>query len=379
MSAMHSSETLGIGLIGTGYMGKAHAFAYDAVTSFFPELPRPRLELLCDIDAEVARRTAAAHGFARSSDDWRQVVSDSAVALVSITTPNALHREIAVAALEAGKHVWCEKPMGLTLADAEAMTATARATGRATLLGYNYLRNPALRHAKALIEAGAIGRVFDLQGTIDEDYLADPTVPWSWRCRVADAGYGVLGDLGSHLIGLAHYLVGPITDVTATLETVHKERSLPDGSGLGPVENEDLVQALVRFEAGVGGRLTASRVAWGRKNGIRLEIHGTGGTILFDQERLNELRLYQAGERKETEGFRTILTGPQHPPYDRFWPAPGHSLGFGDLKIIELAHLLEAIAKGTPAYPAFEDGLQIERVIDAVARSAEIRGWVAVG
>ena len=298
----------------------------------------------------------------------------------SITTYNNTHKQIAIAALEAGKHVWCEKPMALTLRHAEEMAAAARkAKGCVTMLGYNYVKNPMIQTMKKLIADGVIGEVIDFRGNVDEDYMADPMLPWSWRLRTADAGLGTLGDITCHLISLAHETVGPVAKLTALLDTVHKQRPMPDKPGeMGVVENDDVAHVLVRFANGARGVLASSRVAHGRKNVIRVEVHGSKGMLVFDQERLNELQLYTADGPKETRGFRTILTGPQHEPYGRFCPAPGHQLGFNDLKTIELAHLLRAIKGEVKPHLSFEEGLVIERTLDAVARSAKSGAWVDV-
>jgi predicted dehydrogenase len=295
-----------------------------------------------------------------------------------VTTPNRLHREMALAALEAGKHVWCEKPMALTLAEAEAMAEAAERAGVVTLVGYNYLRNPAVEHARRLIEAGRIGRVVHFRGVVDEDYQADPELPWSWRARVAEAGLGTLGDLGCHLVSVACTLVGPIESLVAETATVHATRPLPDGSARAAVENEDVASALVRLEGGATGVLASSRSAWGRKNRLDWEVHGTAGAIAFEQERMNELRLFVAEGPAAEQGFRTILTGPAHPPYGAFVPAPGHQLGFNELKVIEAAELLRAVASGGRAYPDFRAALAFERVIHAIARSGREGVRVAV-
>jgi predicted dehydrogenase len=343
----------------------------------FGDILRPKLRWLCDVDAERTQAKAEEFGFERWTTEWSELVSDPSVELVAITTPNHLHREMAVAALAAGKHVYCEKPMAISLADAEAMADAADKTNRITLLGYSFAKNPVLLTAKRLLEEGMIGRVFDFRGFIDEDYVADPNLPWSWRLCRENAGLGVLGDITCHLISIAHFLLGPIASLTALAQTVHQTRPRSSGSTIRlQVENDDVSHALVRFRSGVCGVLASSRIAHGRKNGIRVELHGSNGTIVFDQERMNELELYVAGERRDIVGFRRILTGPEHPPYGLFCQAPGHSLGFNDLKIIEVAHLLNAIAGRERPLPTFGDGILIERVIHGFAESARDRKWV---
>jgi predicted dehydrogenase len=360
----------GVGLIGSGFMGKCHALALAAVGRVFGDVEAPRLAVLCDAPLERAEGMARQLGFGRATDDWRGLVADPEVEVVSITTPNRLHREMALAALAAGKHVWCEKPMALTRAEAEEMAEAAERAGVVTLVGYNYLRNPAVEHARRLIGAGRIGRVVHFRGVVDEDYGADPELAWSWRARVAEAGLGTLGDLGCHLVSVACTLIGPIESLVAETATVHATRPLADGSGRGAVENEDVASALVRFAGGATGVLASSRSAWGRKNRLDWEVHGTAGAIAFEQERMNELRLYVDEGPAAEQGFRTILTGPAHPPYGAFVPAPGHQLGFNELKVIEAAELLRAVASGGRAYPDFRAALAFERVIHGIARSA---------
>ncbi|MEO0989741.1 MAG: Gfo/Idh/MocA family oxidoreductase [Pseudomonadota bacterium] len=362
--------TLRVGLIGTGFMGKTHALAWRNVGAVMGDVPGVEMSMLCDMPADQAKRLASQFGFARATSDWQALVTDPDIDVVSITTPNAMHKEMAMTAIAAGKHVWCEKPMALTLQDAEAMADAADATGVTTMVGYNYIHNPAYLHAQRLIEEGVIGRIVHFRGWVDEDYQADPDLPWTWRAKLADAGLGTLGDLGCHLVSMAHGLCGPIESLVADMQTVHETRPLPDGSGRGTVENEDTATALVRFASGVHGSIATSRSAWGRKNKLGWEVHGTKGMLIFDQERMNELQLYTNEGPKAQQGFRTILTSPAHPPFDRFVPAPGHQLGFSDLKIIEAAALLRAIADGTRPYPDFRAALEFEKVIHAVAEAA---------
>jgi predicted dehydrogenase len=358
----------GIGLIGTGFMGKAHALAWRNARAVMGDVPEVRLELLCDTPADKAAAFAAQFGFARSTGDWRALVADPAVDVVSITTPNGMHREMAEAALAAGKHVWCEKPMALTMADAAAMAAAAAASGRQTLLGYNYTRNPAFRHAVKLVAGGRIGRPVHFRGWADEDYQADPEQPWTWRARLADAGLGALGDIGCHLVSLMLPLMGPVESLIADMQTIHATR--PHGSDRAPVENEDTATAVIRFASGAQGSISCSRSAWGRKSRLDFEVHGTAGMIVFAQERMNELMLYvNEGEAAEA-GFRTILSSPAHPPFGAFVPAPGHQIGFNDLKVIEAAEFLRGLAGGPPAGPDFAAGLEIERMIHAIAAAA---------
>ena len=361
----------GVGLIGTGFMGKAHALAYGAVRAVMGDVPDVRRVVLAETPFDKAQSMAAQFGFDRATADWRELLTDPAVHIVSITTPNGMHREMAMAALAAGKHVWCEKPMALTLDDARLMDAAARTSGLKTQLGYNYTVNPAFTHACRLVAAGEIGRVVHLRGWVDEDYQADPLLPWTWRATKKDAGLGALGDIGCHLISLLTDLAGPLESVLGDIDTVHKTRPLPDGTGAATVENEDTATAMLTFVSGVKGVMTASRSAWGRKSRLGFEVHGTQGMVIFDQERMNELQLFRNRGDRATQGFTTILTAPDHAPYGEFCPAPGHQLGFNDLKVIELAGFLRAIRDNTRPKLDFAAGLQIETAIHAIARSAQ--------
>jgi len=363
-------KSLGIGLIGTGFMGKAHALAFGAARAVMGDVPESHLAVLCDTPAEKVKQMADQFGFAKSTADWTSLISDPDVDIVSITTPNALHFEMAIAAIKAGKHVYCEKPLALTLDQAREMRDAARIAGIKTMVGYNYIKNPAFTHACRLIQGGEIGEIVHFRGWVDEDYQADPALPWTWRAKIADAGLGALGDMGCHLVSMAYGLAGPIDSLIADMQTVHTTRPLPDGTGRAKVENEDTASALVRFANGAQGSLSTSRSAWGRKNRLAWEVHGTKGMICFDQERMNELQLYRNSGDKAQQGFTTILTGPAHPPYGEFCPAPGHQLGFNDLKVIEAAALLRAIRDDNPAYPDFEHAYEFEKVIHAIAKSA---------
>jgi predicted dehydrogenase len=373
---MTSMKSLGIGLIGTGYMGKCHALAWNAVAPTFGDVARPKLVHLGEANAALATRKAEELGFARASGDWRAVVADPEVDVVSITTPNQFHAEMAIAALKAGKHVWCEKPMATSATDAVAMLEAAQAAGKVAALGYNYIQNPAVRHMRRLIEQGAIGTVNHVRVEMDEDFMADPAAPFGWKSEAA-SGYGALDDFAVHPLSLLSVLVGRIASVVVDMAKPYAERPLA-GGGNRAVETHDIANVLFRLENGVSGSLLVNRSAWGRKGRIAIQIFGSEGSLLFDQERMNELQLFQVRGAVEEQGFRTILTGTSHPPYDRFIPAPGHGLGFNDLKVIEARELMRRIA-GEPAHLIeFEAGLHIERSVHAMARSHATRGWVEV-
>ncbi|MGA0541277.1 Gfo/Idh/MocA family protein [Neotabrizicola sp. VNH66] len=363
MTKILPSSPLGVALIGTGFMGKCHALAWRNVAATFGGA-HPRLEVLCDLPDSKAQGLAQQFGFARATGDWRAAVNDPAVDVVSITTPNGTHREMAEAALAAGKHVWLEKPMALTLTDAQAMAdAAAARPGQATMLGYNYLRSPAFQAAVRMVQAGEIGTPRAFRGVYDEDYAADPDLPWSWRHTLAGGGLGALGDLGCHLISQMVALMGPVAEVTAITDIAHATRPSPEGPRA--VENEDSALAILRFASGAQGSFATSRVARGRKCRLQWEVHGTLGTLVFDQENMNELWVHRAGEA----GFTRHLTGPEQPDFAAFCPAPGHNFGFNEQKVIEARDLLAAIAGGPVTGPDFAAGLQIERIIHAMAAS----------
>ena len=369
--------TLRVGLIGSGFIGRSHSIALSAVGSVFPEIEAPVLEVIAEADPDRAGRAARELGFRRFARDWRELVRDPAVDIVDICSPNYLHHEMALAALAAGKHVYCEKPLALDVAQAREVAGAAERAGVVHLTGFNYACNPLVRVAGEMIASGELGRIFGFRGRYFEDYMADPAVPYSWRCERRLAGSGALADLGSHLINMAHVLIGPIAGVNARLSTVHPERREPASGQLRRVENEDTASALVEFASGLQGTFEISRVATGYKCGLAFRIYGSRGSIAFDQERMNELRLYSATDPAGQRGFRTILTGPEHPDYRFFCPASGHGLGINDLKIIEARNLLQAIAGGGRATPGFDEGLRVQQVMDAMERSHE-QGWVRI-
>ena len=349
---------LGVGLIGTGFMGKCHALAHAAVGRVFGDVAAPRLEVVCDTPLERAEAMARQFGFARASDDWRSVVADPAVGLVSITTPNRLHREMALAAVAAGKHVWCEKPMGLTLAEAEAMAEAAEAAGVVTMVGYNYIAEPGVR-ACAAAGGGGGDRAGGAFPRVRRRGLSGG--PGAGLDLAGEArGGGAGGARGSRVPSGQHGLRA--SGRWRAWWRTWRRCSDPAAGGrqrAGAVENEDVASALLRFEGGVTGVISTSRAAWGRKNRLGWEVHGERGMIGFEQERMNELRLFVNEGPAATQGFRTILTGPAHPPFAAFVPAPGHQLGFNDLKVIEAADLLRAIAAGGRAVPGLPRGARL--------------------
>lgn len=357
-------------------MGRAHALAFRTVGGVFSLPVQPDLELLADINEAAAAKAASSLGFKRSTADWQALVRDPQVGIVAITTPNTLHKPMALAAIAQGKAVYCEKPLAANLTDAAEIVQAAEAAGVTTMVGFNYLKNPMITLAKEIVDSGEIGEIIGFRGIHAEDYMADPAKPYDWRC---EPGGGVLGDLGSHILSLTRYLVGDISEVCGRLDTVHKQRPVSTGAGeMRDVSVDDQANFLVSFANGASGSLSASWVARGRKMQLAFELVGTKGSMDFTQERFNELKLYTAGQPKGREGFKLITAGPDHPNYGPFCPAPGHQIGFNDLKVIEVKALLEAVAGIRKPYPDFREAWEIERVVEAVRRSSAEGRWVRI-
>ncbi len=371
-------QTLGIGLIGTGFMGRTHALAYRAAAGIFPNLPAPVLEMVADIDGAAAGRARQQYGFARATTDWRALVADERVQVVSITTPNVMHREMALAAIAAGKHVHCEKPLAPSVADARVMTEAAETAGVRTQTGFNYIKNPILKLARDMIAQGELGEITGFRGIHAEGFMSDPAIPYSWRLDPAGGG-GAIADIGSHIIGMARYLLGPITEVMADLDTMVKQRPAAFGSSeMRAVAVDDAARLLVRFERGMAGTIEANWSATGRAMQLGFEISGSRGTIAFNQERLNELQFFKAGGEPSRSGFTRIEAGPAHTPYSLFCIAGGHQLGFNDLKTIEVAEFLAAISSGEANGPDFREALEVQKIIEAAIRSSSERRWLAI-
>jgi len=387
-STRGGSAPLNVALIGAGTMGKSHSIAYRNVTAVYGPLPlTPRLALVCEENEDLALRAAETFGFEDWSTDWRSAVTDQSIDLVDIVTPNFLHKEMAIAAAEAGKHVYCEKPLAPTAADAKEMYEAAESAGISTLVGFNFLRNPAIIFARELIEAGELGEIHDFKGTLSLDALVDDTVPFGWRFDAKLAGAGALGDTGSHVIAFARALVGDIQRVCGLSRILVKERpAAPDGGAgaftdalqtyMRTVENDDAT--IFQFANGASGTIEASRVATGRKHDLSVEVTGTKGALHFDQQRGHELLLYLSDDPNGRRGFRSINIGPEHGDYGNFWSVAGLNLGIHELKVIEVHALLTALSQGRAPKPDFYEGWQVCRVIDAVRKAAEERRWVEV-
>ncbi len=365
---------IGIGLVGGGYMGKAHAVAFSAVRAVFETNLRPRLEMIAAGSLESAERYRQAYGFARAAATWQELVADPSVDAVVIASPQSTHRAIAEAAFAAGKPVFCEKPLGASLDDAKAMVAAAEVSGLPNMIGFNYVRTPATQFVRRLLADGAIGQVTWFRGEHTEDFLADPALPATWR--TSGRANGTMGDLAPHILNCTLALMGDIAELYAKIEIIHATRT--GHSGPQEVDNDDQAQIMLRFASGAMGHLFISRIATGRKMGYAYEIHGTKGSIRFDQEDQNAVWLYKAEGPEAERGFRRILTGPAHPDYFAFCQGPGHGTGYQDQIIIEARDFLEAIHSGQPVWPTFRDGLAVWQIIDIAFKASDDGQWHAV-
>ncbi|HVJ28152.1 MAG TPA: Gfo/Idh/MocA family oxidoreductase [Vicinamibacterales bacterium] len=373
------ARPINVALIGYAFMGKAHSNAYRQVTPFMSPRLEPRMKVLCGRTQSRVQAAALQYGWEEAATDWREVVARKDIDLVDISTPGDLHAEIAIEAARHGKAVLCEKPHANSVAEAQAMVDAVDAAGVAHMICHNYRRIPAVVLAKQLIEAGRIGTIRHFRGTYLQDWIADPEFPLGWRLDKTQAGSGALGDIGAHVVDLARYLVGEITEVSGHLETFVKERPLPDGkAGRGTVTVDDAAMALARFENGAIGTIEGTRMAAGRKNSNRFEINGSTGSIAFDLERMNELEVYLEAEDVSVRGFHRVLaTEPQHPFVKSWWP-PGHIIGYEHTFVHTVYDLLEAIADKRLPSPNFHDGLRNQKVLAAIENSSTERRWVSV-
>ncbi|OCC06916.1 1-carboxy-3-chloro-3,4-dihydroxycyclo hexa-1,5-diene dehydrogenase [Labrys sp. WJW] len=368
-----AKQQLRIGLIGTGFMGKTHVFGFAAAQRVFDLAYDIVLHTVADRSAELAATAAQTLGFNASSGDWKTLVADPGIDVIDITAPNALHKEMALAALAAGKHVYCEKPLATTAADATEMAQAAQAAGVRTQVGFNYLCNPLFSLARDMIRGGELGEIRSYRGIHAEDYMADGESPFTFRHD--PAGGGALADLGSHALATAEFLLGPIERVQGDSVTVIASR--PDGQGgRRNVEVDDLGRAFLRFANGASGSLEASWIATGRKMQHDFEVYGTKGALVFSQERFNELHFFDTADRQGRRGFRRIEAGPDHAPYGLFCVAPGHQLGFNDLKAIEIAGFVDAIAGKRPEPFGFRSGQRIQSLVEAIQKSSVEGRWI---
>ena len=382
------ARKLGIGVVGLGWMGRVHTASYRRLVEHFPELGvEPRLVIASDLAADPPAH-AERVGFEATTEDWRAVVEHPDVEAVSVTTPNVMHREVALAAIAAGKHVWVEKPVGRGLDDTLAVAEAAERTGVVSGVGFCYRFAPAVQHAKRLIEAGEIGDVNHYRGVFLADYANRPDAAASWRFFRADAGSGALGDLMAHIVDMTHHLVGPIERLSGRTATMIPRRPpLPVGSGthfsrvetdeLVDVDNVDWAAALVELDGGAVGSLEASRVIVGPHVAMRFEIHGTNGALAWELERMNELERFQLAENGEDEGYMRVVAGAQHPDFAAFQPGAGVPMGYDDLRVLEARTFVAAVARGEQDAPGLAEMVATARVLDAIERSAQSGTWEA--
>ncbi|MER6710304.1 Gfo/Idh/MocA family oxidoreductase [Streptomyces sp. NPDC006129] len=381
-------DTLGVAVVGFGWMGRVHTQAYARVRHHFPRLPLvPELVAVAEEVPGRAEEAAAQFGFASTTRDWREVAADPRVRAVSITAPNFLHREIGVAMAEAGKHIWIEKPVGLTAEDARAVADAVAGAGVQGTVGFNYRNAPAVEAARELIASGEIGTVTHVRVRLFSDYAAHPEGALTWRYERERGGSGVLGDLASHGADLARFLLGDITSLTADTAIFLPERARPTGataghsraSGgeLGPVENEDYVSCLLRFASGARGVLEACRVSVGEQNNYGFEVHGTKGAVFWDFRRMNELGISR-GTTYQDQSVSTVYVGPGHGEFAAFQPGAANAMGYDDLKVIEAYRFLRSVAEGTPHGATLTDAVRSAAALDAMSRSAASGTWETV-
>lgn len=386
------AEPLNIGLIGTGFMGRAHAEAFWRCAALYTDLTLwPHLYAVADVNRELAEAAKTRFNFDKAYDDWRALVADPNVQVVDITSPNQFHHEMALEAIAAGKHVYCEKPLAMSKSEADEMRDAAQAASVKTMVSFNNIKTPAAMLARQIIDRGEIGRLTRFRGTFDQGFFNDPELPWSWRCSRTAAGTGSLGDLGAHVIGVAQYLMGDFKRVCGQSQIFFKERPVATGDGgysakagadaeWKKVENDDQTQCLVEFTSGAAGVVESSRIAAGKIMGVEWEISGTEGTIAMNGERFNELQVFRMAEEKRDRGFKTLLAGSQVPQYSGFFPYDfgGGSLGFYDAKVIDVYDLVTAIANADDCYPNFAFGAHNQRILEAIDQSCQRETWEAV-
>ncbi|GGO65922.1 dehydrogenase [Microbacterium nanhaiense] len=381
--------TLRVAMIGYGFMGAAHSQAWRTAPRVF-DLPNDiEMAVIVGRNPEAVADAAAKWGWQESATDWRDVVTRDDIDIIDIVTPGHSHHEIAIAALEAGKHVLCEKPLANSGGDAEAMAEAARSSSAKAMLGFTYRRVPALTRARDLIAQGAVGTVQQVRAAYRQDWLVDPEAPLSWRLQKDLAGHGALGDIGAHAIDLVQFLTGlSVEKVSGVIDTIVKERPVETervgiagkgGDEKAPVTVDDVAIFTGRLENGALAAFEATRFATGRKNELSVEISGDKGAIAFNLESLNELQVYDRTADELSQGFtRVLVTEPGHPYLEGWWPT-GHMLGYEHAFSHQVKDFIDAIANDTTPTPTFDDGVQVQRVLDAVeASSNDDSRWVQI-
>lgn len=367
-----------VGMIGYQFMGKAHTHAYRDVPFYFGSETKPVLQAIAGRHEEAVRKAADEMGWRSYETDWRRLIEREDIDLIDIVTPNNTHAEMAIAAAEAGKHVICEKPLAMTVEEAERMAEAVKRNNVVHMVSHNYRFAPAVQVTKQLIDGGRLGKIHHIRAQYLQDWLADPKAPMAWRLRKEVTGSGALGDIGAHIIDLARFLVGEFKEISGMMQTFVKNRPFEDREGMGEVDVDDAAAFLARFENGAFGVFEATRFAGGNRNGNRFEINGEKGSIRWDLEKLNELEVYFADDETGLQGFRTIsCTEEAHPYAGAYWP-PGHIIGYEHTFINLMSELMKGISEGYAPSPNFDDGLNNQMVLDAVARSANEKRWIKV-
>jgi predicted dehydrogenase len=377
-----------IGMVGYKFMGKAHTHAYRDVSFYFDNKVEPVLQALCGRDEEGVKEAAAKMGWRSYETDWRNLIAREDIDLIDIVTPNHNHAEIAIAAAEAGKHVYCEKPLAMTLEQSKRMLEAVEKNGVIHMVNYNYRFAPAVQFAKKLIENGRLGRIYHIRATYLQDWIMDPQFPLVWRLNKEICGSGSHGDLAAHSIDLARFLVGELKEVCGIMETFIKQRPIVENSSglsgtassdkVGDVEVDDASVFLARFENGAIGTFEATRFAGGNRNGNRFEINGEKGSIKWDGENMNNLQVYFHDDEPGLQGFRTInCTEEWHPYAGGYWPA-AHIIGYEHTFINLMVELLNGLDKGFSPAPNFIDGMRNQAILEAVEQSSRMKQWVSV-
>lgn len=377
-----------VGMVGYKFMGKAHSNAYRSVPMFFPKVTKPEMAVICGRDEAAVREAQEQFGWQESETDWKELVQREDIDLIDINAPSNAHKEIAMAAAKAGKHIFCEKPLALSLADSRDMLAAAEAAGIKHMIGFNYRFSPAVQLAKELISSGRLGKIYHFRATFLQDWILDPEFPLVWRLQKEIAGSGSHGDLGAHLIDMARFLVGEFKEVVGMSETFIKERPIASAmTGLtatkgnedtekGPVTVDDATLFLARFENGTIGSFEATRFAAGHRSTNSFEVNGSKGSVRFDFERMNELDVYFTSDEEDVQGFRRVLATDQvHKYAEAWWPA-GHPIGFDQTFTHEMVEFMNAIEENRQPVPNFSDGVACQAVLEAVEKSVQERRWV---
>ncbi|MGZ5503721.1 MAG: Gfo/Idh/MocA family protein [Chthoniobacterales bacterium] len=374
------TRTLAVGLIGYNFMGRAHSNAWRQAPRFFDLPADVRMKTICGRNRNAVRKAAKQLGWEKSATDWREVVADPEIDIIDICTPNDSHCEIALAAARAGKAILCEKPLALNVSECERMLAAVRKARVTHMVCHNYRRIPAIALAKEMIERGELGdRIYHYRARYAQDWIADPRFPLVWRLQSDIAGSGAHGDINAHIIDLARYLVGEFREVCATMKTFVRQRPISSGARRkGKVTVDDAVTMIGRFRNGALANLEATRFAPGRKNSITIEINGSGGSLFFDFEEMNQLRFYNSLDPEGRRGFRNILVTESTHPYVKNWWPPGHLIGYEHTFVHTMADFVAAVVRRKSVQPNFEDGLRNQRVLEAAAKSARLRRMVAV-